>query len=401
MIDALSQPEIQQFIFDHEKDDERRLVLQKKELFGVPTGLIADQLAGRRKAKEKLPQFYKTPGVIYPPGLNLEQSSSEQTGNYKAEIVTDFLDKVHRKSVIDLTGGFGIDSFHFAKIFTSVEYIEPNQSLLEIARHNHGLLNAPEVKHHHSTAEKFLDEFAGKADLMFIDPSRRNEDKKVFTFSDSTPDVTSLQSQIFEKANYLLIKAAPLLDIKLGLQTLSSVKNVFVVAVENEVKEVLFLCEKHFKGEPKIIAVNLLRADVKEEFNFTFTEEQATRTEFADPLTFLYEPNAAILKSGAFKCITKRFAVTKIQAATHLYTSAEKRDNFPGRVFKMVRKVKPDAKELAKIIPEGKANITTRNYPLSVDDLRKKTKLTDGGDKYLIGFSGVNEKYLVLAERLK
>jgi hypothetical protein len=396
-------PEVQKFIHDHEHDDERELVLRHKEILGIPAAIIAGQIAGRRKAKEKLPLYYHTPGILYPPALNLEQTSSEQTARFKASLINEVFPAHNNKTsarAIDLTSGLGIDSYFLSRIFTSFDAVEPNRDLLEIAQHNHQQLGATNLRHHNTTAGSFLGQMNEKASLIFIDPSRRTANKKVFTLADSEPDVVSLQSLIFDKADNLLVKASPLLDISLALKALHAVKSVFVVAVDNEVKELLFFSEKEFKGEPVINSVNLVKQR-RDCFSFSFTEEAEARARFSDPLAYLYEPNAAILKGGAFKSISQHFNMAKVQPSTHLYTADHLAEDFPGRIFAIEARVKPDARSLTPFFPEGKANITTRNYPLSVEELKKRTGLKDGGEKFLIGFSGMKEKFLVAARRVK
>lgn len=396
-------PEVQKYIHDHEHDDERNLVLRHKEILGVPSAVIAEQIAGRRKAKEKLPLYYQTPGIIYPPAINLEQTSSEQTARFKSLLITEALAAHGDKSItqaVDLTSGLGIDTYFLSRIFTHFDAVDPNPSLLEVAQHNHQQLGAANIRHHNTTAEAFLAQLNEKVNLIFIDPSRRTSNKKVFSLTDSEPDIVSLQRVIFEKTDNLLVKASPLLDITLALKSLDFVKSVYVVAVDNEVKELLFLAEKDFISEPVIHSVNLLKQR-KDSFSFSLTDEATAITKFSDPRTYLYEPNAAILKAGAFKTIARRFNLAKIQSSTHLYTADHLTEDFPGRVFFIEARVKPDAKSLKPFFPEGKANITTRNYPLTVEELKKKTGLKDGGEKFLIGFSGVKEKFLVAARRVK
>jgi hypothetical protein len=302
---------------------------------------------------------------------------------------------------VDLTAGFGIDTYFLSQLFHQFHYIEPNTSLLEIARHNHDTLGAANIEYHNTSAEEFINQLTGPVDLIFIDPSRRSQNKKVFTLSDSEPDIVALQKKIFSKTDLLLIKASPLLDIKLGLKTLADVKKVWVISVENEVRELLFLCEKNFSAEPVIEAVNLLRNGDSESFDFLFSEESMVAVKHADPLTYLYEPNASILKAGGFKTISKQFNFFKIQTNTHLYTSDTLVNNFPGRIFKIEAFVKPDPKTIRGFFGDGKANVTTRNYPLSVDELKKKTGISDGGDEYLIAFSGENKKFVCVASRIK
>ena len=393
----ISSPEVQQYIFDHEHDDERDLILKHKEILGIPSSQIANQIAGRRKAKEKLPSFYETQGIVYPPSVNLEQSSSEETAQVKTRII---LNQVKNFRVcVDLTGGFGIDSLFFARIFKKVIYVEPNRNLLELAKHNHTLLGNTKVEYQNSTAEKVINSL-DNVDLIYIDPSRRLNNKKVFTLQDSEPNVLDLQSAIFEKTDHLLVKTSPLLDIRAALNDLKFTSHVNVVAVDNEVKELLFLMKKDFTAEPSIVTSNIRKNSI-ESFGFHLSLERSTEVQFSDPQTYLYEPNAAILKAGAFKTIAKAHNIQKLAPSTHLYTSDQQVRAFPGRVFKIVSNVKPDPKSLLQFFPDQKANVITRNYPLSVDELKKKTKLKDGGDKYLIGFSGQKEKFLCVAERLQ
>ena len=198
----------------------------------------------------------------------------------------------------------------------------------------------------------------------------------------------------------ILIKTSPLLDIQQGLSELKNVSHVYVVAIKNEVKELLFLCEKDFNEEPIIEAVNLFENKGPEILSFHTSDEKSTDISFGDPKRYLYEPNASILKAGAFKTVCKNFALLKVHPNTHLYTSDSLISNFPGRVFEIEAFVKPVKKDLLNYFPEGKANITTRNYPLSPEQLKKKTGLKDGGDKFLIGFSGEGKKFLVVGVRL-
>lgn len=395
-IDRILSPEVQQYLRDHENNDVKALVLRHKMILGIPASVIADQISGRQKAKEKIPTFYDS-SVIYPPGINLEQSSSEHTATFKAKILMRALPACKR--LIDLTGGFGVDSFFLSKVFKSVQYVEPNQGLLEIVKRNHTSLGAFNIAHHNSTAENFLAE-EDEASVIYIDPSRRSETKKVFAFADCEPNITVLQDQIFKYTDFLLVKASPMLDIKQGMSELNFVQQVFVVSVDDEVKELLFLCRKDFSGEASINAINLVK-DTSDSFAFKFSEEASATSEFSDPKTYIYEPFSSILKAGAFKSIAREYRLEKIQVNTHLYTSADLVHNFPGRIFKVLSEVKPDKKEVIKFFPDLKANVITRNYPLSIDELKKKTGLKDGGEKYLLAFSGQTKKFVVAAERIR
>lgn len=397
MIDRILQKNVQEFIEQHAQEDERQLLLKYQTVFDLPASIIAWQISGRKKAKTKIPLYFRTANIVYPPGINLEQSSSEETAQFKAALLSDALNA--RNMLIDLSGGLGIDSLFFSRVFDRVTYIEPAAELLEYAKHNHRVLGADNIQHIHTTAENFLAAFISQADGIFIDPSRRTtSNQKVFRLADGEPNVVALLPKIFEHTNHLAVKASPMLDLQQGLLELKTVKNVWVVSVKNEVKELLYLCEKSYSGEPVITAVNL--SSGHERVSFTLSEEKNITVPFADPLTYLYEPNASILKAGAFKTIAQRFALHKLHPATHLYTSDSLVENFPGRVFKTEALMKADAKRVAAVFPEGNANVITRNYPLTPAELRKKLKLRDGGEKYLLGCAGLKQKFLIVAERL-
>jgi hypothetical protein len=238
-------------------------------------------------------------------------------------------------------------------------------------------------------------------DLMYIDPSRRSSsNKKVFQFADCEPDVVALGEELFSHADRVMVKASPLLDIQQGIKDLQHVNRVLVVSVDNECKELLFLCNSKLSNEPIIECYNLSSnfsgRNIPGDFEFKFSDERSAAVSFSDPLKYVFEPNASIMKSGAFKSIANEFRVQKISSNTHLYTSNELAENFPGRVFRVDAFVKPDKK-----LRGFKANVVLRNYPLSVDEMKKKTGVVDGGDKFLIGCSGVREKWLFTADRVR
>ena len=401
IIDALSSGPVQQYLLEHENQDIKELILENRVLFSIPARRLSEQIAARRKAKDKLPQYYSTSGIIYPPSENLEQSSSQATAVYKSELMARTISR-QQPMCADLTGGFGVDTYFFSKKMKQVWYVEPQESLLEIARHDHRLLGAKNIEYHASTAEEFLLTTQLDFDFIFLDPSRRpGSGKKVSSLVDSNPDVLGLKAAIFEKTHWLLVKASPLMDIQAGIAQLATVRRVLVISNDNECKELLFLCERNFNGLPSIEAVNISKDQSTQTFKFSFPEERALNITFSDPLNFLYEPNASILKAGAFKSVADRYNLKKIASNTHLYTSAGLVESFPGRRFEIEAFVKPDAAtEIKNHFPEGKANITTRNYPLTPEGIKKKTKLKDGGEKFLIGFSGQRKKFLAVAKRL-
>jgi len=394
----ISTPEVQKYLSANESIDEKKLLLAKKEILGISSSEMANQIIGRRKAKLKFPSWYQTTSIVYPPSGNLEQSSSEATAKFKAALIQSEL--IDFNLLVDLTGGFGVDTFFLGKLFLEVIHIEPNENLSAIAAHNHRLLGTS-ILHVQQTAEDFLKTNKKRADLFFIDPSRRSESKKVFKLADCQPNIAALQEVLFSFSNFILTKASPLLDVQQALRELIYVTKVVVVSVENECKEVLFLQKFGFEGEPIIDTVNLSNeGSVVERFLFTASEEKAATVVFSSPLDYLYEPNASILKSGAFKLVAEKFGLRKLQANTHLYSSPNLYTDFPGRIFK-IEALNPTLQLLKELLPEGKANVATRNYPLSAQELKKKLKLKDGGEKYVIGFSDQKKKTIVLASRIK
>jgi hypothetical protein len=394
----ISTPEVQEYLSANESIDEKKLLLAKKEILGISSSELANQIIGRRKAKLKFPSWYQTTSIVYPPSGNLEQSSSEATAKFKAALIQSEL--IDFNLLVDLTGGFGVDTFFLGKLFLEVIHIEPNENLSSITAHNHRLLGTS-ILHVQQTAEDFLQTNKKRADLFFIDPSRRSESKKVFKLADCQPNIAALQDVLFSFSRFILTKASPLLDIQQALRELKHVTKVAVVSVENECKELLLLQKLGFVGEPFIETINLSNdGSVVERFVFTALEERAATVVFSSPLDYLYEPNVSILKSGAFKLVAKRFGLTKLQANTHLYTSTLLFTDFPGRVFK-IEALNPTLQMLKELLPEGKANVATRNYPLSAQELKKKLKLNDGGGKFVIGFSEERRKSVVIASRIK
>ncbi len=395
-LNLLTQNDFQDFLFSNENLDEKELVLKHKSVFEIPCSIIANQISGRRKAKLKLPTFYNTKGIVYPPGINIEQCSSEATAQFKVEIIRKYLNKSETRGV-DLTGGLGIDSFFFSKNCSSLHYVEKEEFVLQFANHNHVVLGATNIEHHQIKAEEFINSTRDTFDFIFVDPSRRIKETKVFKFIDCEPNVYALLPQLFKHANLVLIKASPLLDLQQGIKELQFVKSIYVVSVENECKEVLFLCERDFTGEPTIYCVDL--SAQRKSIQFTFTEERNSEVQYSEPLSYLYEPNASILKAGAFKFIGNKFSLNKLQTNTHLYTSHELVENFPGRVFK-IEMVNPKESDLKKYFPYGKANVATRNYPLSADELKKKLKLKDGSDLFLFGVTSLKKRVLLITRRV-
>lgn len=379
--------EIQAFISSNTKTDLNKLILKGSPFSTVSIQEIAQQIEGKNKCEKKLPTWFETENIIYPKKLNLEQTSSEETANYKAALVSG-------NSLIDLTGGFGVDCFAFSKKINSVIHCEMNAELSAIVTHNYQQLGVRNIKTIEGDSVDYLKNTKQNFDWIYIDPSRRNDAKeKVFLLKDCLPNVPENMDELFSHSNKILIKTAPLLDISSAISELKFVKEIHIIALLNEVKELLFVLEKNSKSNIQIKTINLLKTE-KQVFNFDLGI--AKTADFQQPLNYLYEPNAAILKSGGFHQIAIQFGLYKLHQNTHLYTSEEFIANFPGRKFKINSQTNYDKKQLLSLIPDKKANITTRNFPETVAQIRKKTKIKDGGTNYLFFTTNFKNEKMVL-----
>jgi len=383
----LLHPEIQKFINANIGADPSKLALQKNPFPDVNWITILNQIAAKTKAKDKLPTFFGTENIIYPSKISVEQTSSEKTAQYKASLVNG-------KTLIDLTGGFGVDDLYFSKVVENVIHCEIDEELSMLVQHNFEVLGIQNIQFELGDSYTYLDKMQSKLDWIYIDPSRRNDIKgKVFMLKDCLPNVPELLSFYFTKSDQILIKTAPILDLSAGLLELSNVKCIHIVAVENEVKELLWELSKSFIGSTTIKTINLTN-DKKEEFSF----ELNSKTQFSNyslPKKYLYEPNSAIMKSGGFDVIGIQYQLDKLQQHSHLYTSEEKID-FPGRVFEIQEAFSYTKSEMKSFLENKKANITTRNFPDSVDEIRKKWKIKDGGNLYCFFTTDINNHKIVL-----
>lgn len=372
MFSVLLQPEIQEFIRNHTQHDVKKLALQKNPFAHAQWADVLGQVAARQKAKDKLPTWFAAENIIYPSRISVEQTSSEAAAAYKAKLISG-------KSLIDLTGGFGIDDYYFSKKVQQVTHCELNHELSAIAKHNFEVLGAANIKCIPGDSFNTLTSGNQTWDWIYIDPSRRNDAKgKVFMLADCLPNVPELLDTYFKHSDNILIKTAPLLDITAGLSELKNVKAIHIVAINNEVKELLWILEKDFSGTPNLVAY-CHNKDNDELFETPYNTEYPYGLSL--PLNYLYEPNSAIMKSGAFTAVTSKYNVAKLHAHSQLYTSNELID-FPGRRFK-IQEILPYAKQEMKQHIEGKKmNVTVRNFPLKTEDLLKKWKIKDGGDTY-------------------
>lgn len=379
--------EVQDFITTNLNSDITKLILKGSPFNNISIQELSNQIISKQKSKNKLPNWFNTQNVYYPPKISIEQTSSEITANYKSNLVSG-------DTIIDITGGFGIDTFYFAKKFKNVIHSEINDELSKIVAHNYQQLKVNNIQTVASDGLEFLKNTNQKFDCIYIDPSRRDDIKgKVFLLKDCLPNVPENIDFLFTKSANIMIKNSPMLDITATINELKFVKEIHIIAVNNEVKELLFLLKKEYKGTVNVNTVNLLK-DKSQEFNFILKNNSDLK--YNSPQKFIYEPNAAILKSGGFNQITKQYNVGKLHQHSHLYTSEEIIENFPGRIFKIDAVFSYNKKQLKKELAIDKANITTRNFPKTVAQIRKETKLKDGGNIYLFFTKNLDEKLIVL-----
>lgn len=368
------------FIEEHERDDIRDLALRKSLFEGKDAPFLLSQIAGRKTAKNKIPSWYANPQIVYPQHVSMEQASSEITAAYKASLLSG-----SHGRLIDLTGGLGVDFVAMLAHFDEGVYVESNEELCRVAAYNFGVLGIENVTIENTSAGDYLSRNP-QADLIYLDPSRRDSTgRKTFRIEDCQPNVSELMPMLASASPRILIKYSPMLDIGLAVKSLANVGEVHVVAVDNECRELLFVLETTATEAPcRYVAVNLKKNGRSEIFSFS-TQEKMSPANYAQTLgTYLYEPNAAILKAGAFDIVASRHDVLKLHPNTHLYTSDELKNDFPGRVFEVEDVFSPNKHHLRNFVSSNpQANISVRNYPDSVAEIRKKTGIKEGGNRYV------------------
>jgi len=362
-------PEIQKYIQDNLHENLGRLLLKKSPFPKVSMQEIAQQIKGKQIATKKFPFLLKE-NIVFPPHLNLEQASSESTAKEKAKNLSG-------RAFLDLTCGFGIDAYFLSQNFSEVTLLEQNKDLLEIVQHNWKTLGR-EANFINENLEQFLEinEKEKQFDLIYLDPARRDKDhRKKFLLSDLSPNILEIQDKLLSISKKIMIKLSPLIDLKYLQTVVKPIDEIEIIAVKNEVKEIILHLIPNTENKLKITTKNL--STDEQNFSFSPEEESAVTPEFSDILEYLYIPNNAVLKSGAFNLISKKFGLKKLHPNTHLYTS-DKAVDFCGRIFKV--------KEIsAKEIKKGDVfNIISKNHPLSPEQIKTKYKLKNGGEHYLI-----------------
>ena len=380
-------------IRQHLHDDVQQLALQRNrfpQLSDTDFRFLIQQVEGRQRTKDKLPSFAQIEDWWYPVRLSCEQCSSEATARYKAALIAPLQPDV----LIDLTAGYGVDTFFMAEHAQEAHYVERNPELCHIAQHNFSLAR-PHIRVHNTTAEEFLassPHLLSPHRLIYLDPARRSQSGgKVFRIEDCEPNVTEILPTLRELTSHIMIKFSPMLDITAAMRALGHDWDTHIVAVNNEVKEVLILT-----GKGSIYAVNIC-ATHTDSFVFNDEEEKKAQVSFASDIEqYIYEPNAAIIKAGAYRLIGDRYGIKKLDTNTHLYTSDKLLPDFPGRKWQVQEVLTKHSALNTKL----KYSILTRNYPLSPDQVRKKLKLQDGDDLYIVGARLQGKPMLVLGDRI-
>jgi hypothetical protein len=383
----LLNPEIQQFINGNIDKNISKLALQKNPFPDLEWIAILNQIEAKTKAKNKLPTWFAAQNCLFPSKISVEQTSSERTALYKATIVSG-------ESLIDLTGGFGVDDYYFSKKVIVVAHCEINPELSDLVKHNFEQLNATNISCYPGDSWSTLNTLNTKWDWIYIDPSRRNDAKgKVFMLNDCLPNVPENLDFYFNHSNSILIKTAPLLDLTAGLSELKNVKAIHIVALENEVKELLWELNKDYTGTITIKTVNLLKTKT-EDFDFILNENSKIPS-YSLPQKFLYEPNSAIMKSGGFDEVSTFYNLNKLHKHSHLYTNTDL-ISFPGRVFEIQNSFPYNKAEMKMHLENKQANISTRNFPDTVESIRKKWKIKDGGNSYCFFTTDENNHKIIL-----
>ena len=431
----------QDFIRQHQDDDVRQLAFLGSKYPEVDMPFALDQIRGRKMARVKLPRWASLEGIIYPPHISMEQCSSESTALYKAELAARLLGLPVSSSgtemkaeneieFVDLTGGFGVDfSYIAARLGVKSMYVERQVHLCEAAKENFGRLglknaivkNGDGIEILHSFHPKKKD--AASADdslgitydqprsllktnlglkIIFIDPARRDDaGNKVVSLKDCTPDVTVLQEEMLSKADYVIIKLSPMLDWHRAISELSHVREVHIISVNNECKELLLVLSARNMGENlRIYCINDAQSFVCEESDME-TSSVKIAPSTLEEMQYLYEPNASLMKAGCFGVLSGRYDARMLSKNSHLFVSQAPIEAFPGRSFRIIAVSSFNKKELKRHLSGiTKANIATRNFPLSVAELRKRLKLKDGGETYIFATTLSDESHvLVITEK--
>jgi len=368
VVNKIINQNIQQYIDANLNTDLHALLLKKSPFPEVSMRDIVQQIKGKQVARKKFPFLLKD-GIVFPPQLSLEQSSSEKTALYKSGILKG-------NTFIDLTCGFGIDAYYLSGNFNDITLVEQNSELLDIVAHNWNFLER-KASFINRKLEDFLQENTKSFDVVYLDPARRDTQKnKVFLLEDLSPNILEIQHQLLSISKEVVIKLSPLIDLKYLVSVLPGIFRMEIIAVKNEVKELVVFLSNENRSEVSCHCVNLESGEPS--FTFQYGAEENQAAEYGEPEKFIYIPNNAVLKAGVFNLIALEFGLKKLHPNTHLYTSGQKNEHFPGRVLEV------ESIEAKQIQKKSQFNIISKNYPLKPEEIKRKYQLKDGGENYLI-----------------
>lgn len=383
------------YICQHKDDNVRQLALRGCTDPEVDFPFALQQILGRQKIKSKLPEYYNHPGILFPKTISLEQCSSSQTAHYKATLLSG-------KSIIDFSGGFGVDTLAFARKFEQCHYVEPQSDLCKLVQHNANQFNINNITYHQEKMENLIDTIKN-VDAIYLDPSRRDEyGQRTISIEHCTPDISTWKNRLLDKAPKVLVKLSPMIDLKQTIRKLPETSEIHIVAVNGECKEILFLLTRESHSN-RIFHTIDLQHEKSISFDFSEEEERSAQPIIAQEMGhYLYEPNSAVLKAGAFKSIATRYSLVKIHTHSHLYCSNQQIKEFPGRTFRVENFFAPSKKSCKEHLSGiKKANVAVRNFPLSAEALKQQLKLKDGGDYYLFGTTWQkSDKILILCHKI-
>ena len=384
--------ETAEFIRKHGDDDVRQLALRGANWREVDMPFALRQIAGRQTARAKLPTWAAVEGIVYPPHLSLEQCSSERTASYKAAIARRLgIDD----SLVDLTGGFGVDFFFLAKMVKRAVYVERQEHLCTAAENNFRLLGLTNATVKNADSIEILHDL-DFASLLFLDPARRNEHGvKIHSMAECSPNVIEMQDELLLKADYVMVKLSPMLDWHKAIEDLRAVVEVHIVSVKNECKELLLVLSEKHPSPTRLFCVN-----DDDTFECPLMSDLSMKSAvFAHPKVgdYLYEPNSSIMKGGCFDALSEHFDVRPIGRNSHLFVGCEPIADFPGRKFQISAISSMNKHELREMLRGlNQANITVRNFPISVAELRKRLRLRDGGNVYLFATTNSDGCHIII-----
>ncbi|GAB1462904.1 THUMP-like domain-containing protein [Pedobacter sp.] len=384
----LLKKEVQDYINSNLRADVSKIALSKSPFSEVSSAELANQIAAKKKAEKKLPTWFKRENIVFPSALSVEQTSSEETAAYKQQLVKGNL-------LVDITAGFGVDSFYFSHIVDEVYSCEINPDLAAISTHNATLLGANNIKIIATDGLQFLQNATLKVGTIYVDPARRSASGKVFKLADCTPNVVEHLDLLLRKADRIIVKTSPLLDLQAGLAELKNVSEIHIVSIKNECKELLWVIDKDYTNKPKIICATL--NDSIKQIELPLHDVEIGNYLSNIPATgYLFEPDVALMKSGAFNTIAQQFDLQKLAKQSQLYYAAQPVPTFIGRIFKIETVFAPNELKKSKDL---QGNVIVRNFPDSAENLVKKFKIKPHKTTFYL-FSQIQQTYIVFKTQI-